>query len=56
MTTASTTLLVDAGNSNLKWALCHDGQLEVGDPLVYQWPQLEQQLTEGKELVFSTSE
>jgi type III pantothenate kinase len=42
-----TTLLIDAGNSRLKWALCHDGQLEKGDPVVYQWSSLQQQLTEA---------
>lgn len=42
-----TVLLIDAGNSRLKWAFCHDGQLETGDPVVYQWSILEQQLTEA---------
>ncbi len=45
MTTATTTLLIDAGNSSLKWALCHSGQLEAGEPVVYQWSSLDQQLT-----------
>ena len=47
MPAATTTLLIDAGNSSLKWALCHNGRLEAGDPVVYQWPSLEQQLTEA---------
>ena len=47
MITATTTLLIDAGNSSLKWALCHNGRLETGDTVVYQWTSLEQQLTEA---------
>lgn len=31
-------LLVDAGNSSLKWALYRQGQLEVGAPVIYQQP------------------
>ena len=43
----TTTLLIDAGNSCLKWALCHDGSLGKGDSVDYQWSSLEQQLTEA---------
>jgi type III pantothenate kinase len=46
-TPATTTLLIDAGNSSLKWALCHKGQLIKGDPVVYQEGALEQQLSEA---------
>lgn len=42
-----TTLLIDAGNSSLKWALCSNGRLEIGDPVVYQWSSLVNQLTEA---------
>ncbi len=42
-----TTLLIDAGNSRLKWALCHSGRLEKGDSVVYRWSSLDQQLTEA---------
>lgn len=41
-----TTLLIDAGNSSLKWALYSKGRLETGDPVVYQWSSLVNQLTE----------
>jgi type III pantothenate kinase len=47
MTTVTTSLLIDAGNSSLKWALYHNGQLEIGSPVVYQWSSLDQQLTEA---------
>ncbi len=52
MTTVTTTLLIDAGNSSLKWALCHNGQLEKCKPVVYQEGRaLEQQLTEAWQLI-----
>jgi type III pantothenate kinase len=47
MTTVATTLLIDAGNSRLKWALCHQGQLEKVNTVGYQGGSLEQQLTES---------
>jgi type III pantothenate kinase len=42
-----TILLIDAGNSSLKWALCRNGSLEMGDPVVYRWSSLVGQLTEA---------
>jgi type III pantothenate kinase len=50
-TAASTTLLIDAGNSSLKWALCLNGRLEKGEPVVYQEGTLEQQLTQAWQLI-----
>ncbi|MCK4586587.1 MAG: type III pantothenate kinase [Gammaproteobacteria bacterium] len=41
-----TVLLIDAGNSSLKWALCRNGSLETGDPVVYRRSSLVGQLTE----------
>lgn len=47
MTAATTTLLIDAGNSRLKWALCDDGQLKKGDPVTYRWAELDDQLMDA---------
>lgn len=38
------TLLLDAGNSRLKWALCEKGQLSQQGSLSYDWPLLAAQL------------
>ena len=46
-TPATTILLIDAGNSRLKWALWHNDRLEKVAPVVYQEDSLEQQLTEA---------
>ena len=37
-------LLVDAGNSRLKWALCDDGQLQPSASLSYDWSDFSAQL------------
>jgi type III pantothenate kinase len=37
-------MLVDAGNSRLKWALCIDGQLHSSADLVYDWSNFPAQL------------
>ena len=42
-----TILLIDAGNSSLKWALCRNGSLDTGNPVVYQRSSLVDQLTEA---------
>lgn len=39
-------LLVDAGNSRLKWALRVDGQLQTGSALSYDWPNFAAQLAD----------
>lgn len=38
------TLLLDAGNTRLKWALCEQGQLSRQDSLKYDWPSISTQL------------
>ena len=37
-------LLLDAGNTRLKWAVCEEGQLSQQGSLTYEWPSLENQL------------
>jgi len=50
--TVTTTLLIDAGNSSLKWALLNNDRLEKGKPVVYQEGKvLEQQLTKAWHLI-----
>lgn len=39
-----TILLIDAGNSRLKWGIYHQGRLEPGAGLIYQKESLDQQL------------
>jgi type III pantothenate kinase len=38
------TLLLDAGNSRLKWALCEHGELSQQGGVEYEWPRLAAQL------------
>ena len=49
-TRAITTLLIDAGNSSLKWALWHNHRLEKIAPVVYQEGSLDHQLTKAWQL------
>ena len=37
-------LLLDAGNTRLKWAICEEGQLSQQGSLTYEWASLESQL------------